>query len=221
MLTKHTPIKEMPPMPKLYHDSPPLDPVIFLDGSALQKFGVGGAVAWHEARDLDLQPISQLEDHVAKYQESVEGVGTYLDYTGGSMSSTHIECYGIVLGIAAPGAAHVGIDSSSCLHTIDKLLGDAPAYSKPRKPWSFLHDGDIQEIVFTTGHAKGRNAIKQTKANCNATDDDIAKGTSSPYHKMGNDKGVHFKVNGRCLLPMDWSGSPLYSGDCQAHRRQT
>ena len=114
-------------------------------GALVRSWEVGGgAGAWHVGRTLSNNPLSQLEAYLAWAVQEIKGVGTYMPYSGYRLSSTRMENIGYVLGFAADGPAHVGIDNAACIRIVDKLIGTDDVNAKPNKPWSRMVDGDLQ-----------------------------------------------------------------------------
>ena len=113
-------------------------------------------------------------------------------------SSTRLELAAGTLSLLSPEPVHIGSDSASFLRTARKIV--ANPFSRPKRPWGLMPDGDLWQAFQHAVVAKGPHAVDLSKVKGHATDEMVEKGY--PRHlKVGNDHSDALATRGRTSFP--------------------
>eukprot|EP00973_Karenia_brevis_P059164 8237308-Karenia_brevis.AAC.1 len=98
---------EPPPSPPYVVQHAPDDPNIFTDGSFSHStcpvYGLASAGVWHPQRDMEAQPLGDLEIQYSTHQCAPDGLEVYTYLDGLTSSSTRAELLGLIMGCHTPG----------------------------------------------------------------------------------------------------------------------
>ena len=145
-----------------------------------------GVGLWWPNRSYITQPLTDLEkDFVEHETEQIDGVKMWGSMKGHRGSSTRAEIAAIILALLSDVPINIATDSANAKNGLDKLITYMKEEAEQNesewhyeewpmgKHWSFVHDGDLWEQVWTQLHQKGHHAVAATKVKCHAKEDDV------------------------------------------------
>ena len=153
-------------------------------------------------RDGDWSCIEQFGRRSNDYENTVAQIAV----GGHQNDSTRAECLGALVGIARPGPAHFGIDSSSCIDALVQILrlathipanadlnSDLVRHLQKKwrkgnltKPWNVQYNGDMHLLLLKFVIHKNPKAIAVTKAKGHAKREHIEAGLTTAERALGN-----------------------------------